>query len=351
MDEIAVRNYLVPFLGAFLLTAIITYLVRRLSLRLKLFDLPDASRKVHYKPVPLWGGLSIYLAVSILLIIFWRSDMLSDGRITQSHLIGILLGGGLLMIGGFLDDKFNLKPYQTIIWPVLAAALMVYAGLSIKYITNPAGGLLYFGSSLISSIFVFFWLLGMMYTTKFLDGLDGLVAGIATIGSIILFVVSLFWDVALSGTSILCLIFAGSAAGFLLWNFHPAKIFLGEGGSLYLGFMLGVLSLISGAKIATALLIMGLPILDAAWVIFRRIFKEKKSPFIGDGKHLHFRLLNVGLSQRKAVLFLYLITTIFGTISLFQNTIGKIIALIFLLLMMLFLALALVKMNVKEPSD
>jgi len=180
--------------------------------------------------------------------------------------------------------------------------------------------------------------MGMMYTTKFLDGLDGLVSGVAVIGSIILFLVSLFWDVPLSGTSILCLILGGSSLGFLIWNFHPAKIFLGEGGSTFLGFMLGVLAIISGAKIATALLVMGLPILDVIWVIVRRIFREKKSPFLADKKHLHFRLLDAGLNQRQVVLLLYLLTLLFGATAIFQQTFGKLIALGILVIVMLGLA-------------
>jgi len=178
----------------------------------------------------------------------------------------------------------------------------------------------------------------MIYTTKFLDGLDGLVSGVTVIGSIILFCVSLFWDVDQSGTSVLCLILAGSTLGFLLFNFYPARIFLGEGGSTFLGFMLGVLAIISGAKIATALLIMGIPILDVVWVIIRRLFNERHSAFLGDKKHLHFRLLDIGLNQRQVVLLLYLLTLIFGSIALFQDTIGKIVAFIVLIIVMLALA-------------
>lgn len=190
----------------------------------------------------------------------------------------------------------------------------------------------------------------MMYTTKFLDGLDGLVSGIGAIGAIILFIVSLFWDVPQSGTSILALILAGSCLGFLRYNWHPAKIFLGESGSVFIGFMLAVLAIISGAKIATALLIMGIPMLDVAWVILRRIFKEHKSPFAGDAKHLHFRLLQVGFSHRRAVLFLYLLVIIFGTSSLFLQSQYKIVALGILLVMMIILASSLVLTYKKKKS-
>jgi len=348
MIDIVLRNYVAPFFFAFVISVILTYLVRLLALKLNIVDKPGDPRKIHLSAVPLLGGLSIFLTCFISIIVFSKFGFLTDGRITFNHLAGIIIGGGLIMIGGYLDDKYNLKPHQTFIWPVLAALTMVFSGLSLNYITNPFGGLLFFGSSWLAPILVFVWLLGMMYTTKFLDGLDGLVAGISGIGSLILFVVSLFWDKPLSGTSILCLILAGAAFGFLIWNFNPAKIFLGEGGSLFLGFGLGVLSLISGAKIATALLIMGIPILDVAWVIFRRVFKEKKSAFVGDRKHLHFRLLDSGFNQRQAVLFLYLLTLLFGTASLFQQTVGKLITLGILLIVMVALALWLIARYQKQ---
>ncbi|MFH1890955.1 MAG: MraY family glycosyltransferase, partial [Candidatus Kuenenbacteria bacterium] len=279
----------------------------------------------------------------------WALGWLSDGRITIQQILAIIFGGLVIIIVGFLDDKYDLRT-KSFLGPFVGATLAVALGVAIKYITNPfiAGtgpygmSLLYF-SPFIGPIFSFLWLLGMMYTTKFLDGLDGLVSGIGAIGAIILFIVSLFWDVAQSSTSIMCLILAGSCLGFLRFNWHPARIFLGESGSVFIGFMLGVLSIISGGKIATALLIMGIPILDVLWVIFRRIFKEKKSPFSGDGKHLHFRLLDTGFSHRGAVLFLYFLTLVFGASSLFLQSQNKVIALAVLGIVMIVLAAVLIK--------
>ncbi|HCU47617.1 TPA: hypothetical protein DIC39_00950, partial [Patescibacteria group bacterium] len=134
----------------------------------------------------------------------------------------------------------------------------------------------------------------------------------------------------------------GACLGFLIWNWHPAKIFLGEGGSLYIGFMLGVLAIISGGKIATALLVMGIPILDVVWVILRRLFWDKKKITEADTKHLHFRLLDVGLSHRQAVLFLYFLTAVFGVTSLGLQTQGKLLAMGILALVMIVLAASLV---------
>jgi len=334
-----IKYYLAPLFFSFFICLIFTPLVRELSLKFKIYDIPSEPRKIHNQPVPLLGGLAIFLTFFLVSLMFYRAGYLTDGQIKPLLIIGVWLGGLVLMIGGFLDDKYKLKPQVSIIFPILAALIVIFFGLKIGYVTNPLGGLLYLGGTVFSPALIFFWLLGMMYTTKFLDGLDGLTSGISVIGSIILFLVSLFWDVPLSGTSILCLILGGCALGFLIWNFHPAKIFLGEGGSTFLGFMLGVLAIISGAKIATTLLIMGIPILDVIWVIIRRVLLEKKSPFLGDKKHLHFRLLDAGLNQRQAVLLLYLLTLAFGASAIFQQTFGKLITLGILLLVMIALGL------------
>jgi len=221
------------------------------------------------------------------------------------------------------------------VFPLLAVSVVLIGGISIRFMTNPLGGILHF-SSVLGVILAFAWLLGMSYTTKFLDGLDGLTSGITAIGAIIIYVVSLYWDVQGSATSYLTLALAGSCLGFLIFNWHPAKIFLGEGGSVFCGFALGVLSIISGSKVATALLIMGIPILDVAWVIVRRVW-QGSSPTVADRKHLHFRLFDAGLSHRQVVLVLYLVTATFGAASLFLSSGGKVMALAMLVIVMVIL--------------
>ncbi len=268
------------------------------------------------------------------------------------HLIGILLGGLILVVGGMLDDKYRLKPWQQFIWPALSAIVVIGSGIGINYITNPLGNalqldqfkikILEFGGApyyfvILADIFTFIWILGMVYTTKFLDGLDGLVSGISVITSFVIFFLSIKPEVTQLPTAMIAIIFAGAVAGFLLWNFNPAKIFLGEGGSTLCGFMLGTLAIISGGKIATALLCMGVPILDALWVIIRRVF-EHHSPFFGDKKHLHFRLLNIGFSHWQAVVFLWFLSAGFGATALFVQGKQKIIALVILGVFMLVLA-------------
>lgn len=267
------------------------------------------------------------------------------------------------MIGGFLDDKYNIKPHYQVIWPVLAIIAVIISGIGVKYITNPFGGLIYFSTykfevfrlggmpyyiTLFSDIFTFIWLIVLMYTTKFLDGLDGLVPGISVIGGLIvagLCLVTKFFQPEIATIS---LIFAGACLGFLLFSFHPAKIFLGEGGSLFCGFMLGVLAIISGGKIATTLLVLGIPILDLIWVMLRRVISERRAPWLADKKHLHFRLLDIGFSHRQAVLFLYFIALCFGATTLFLQSFQKLIALAVLIVVMLVLAMIITRQQSKN---
>lgn len=180
--------------------------------------------------------------------------------------------------------------------------------------------------------------MSMMFTTKLLDGMDGLSTGIVTIGAIVVFFLSQQPQWFQPEVSLFSTIFIASCLGFLVWNFHPAKVFLGEGGSLFIGFILGIMAIISGSKIATTLLVMAIPMLDVIRVIILRL-KKKKSIFVGDSEHLHFRLLNSGLGQRQAVLLLYSIAFVFGISTLFLQTNQKLIALLFLFILMMLLAL------------
>lgn len=359
-------NIMFPLFISFILTVFITVFTKRIAERLAIVDYPDRypERKIHSAPVPLLGGVAIIISFLISLFILLNLGLITDGRITESQVIGVIAASILIAIGGALDDKYNLRAHTQIILPVFAALVVVFSGVSIQYVTNPfvAGtgpfgrALLYFdqpiaGMLTVGSLLTVAWLIGMMYVTKLLDGLDGLVSGIGVIGAIILFMVSLYWDVPQSGTSILALILAGACAGFLIFNWHPAKVFLGESGALFIGFMLGVLSVISGAKIATALLIMGIPILDVVWVILRRLIKEKRTPFISDRKHLHFRLLDIGLSHRQAVFLLYFLTAIFGSSALFLQSRQKVIALGLVVVVMVAIAVTVVQLVKKKNRE
>jgi UDP-GlcNAc:undecaprenyl-phosphate GlcNAc-1-phosphate transferase len=324
---------------SFTLAVVSTWLTRRASRRLGIVDRPDLPRKIHKKPIPLLGGVGIFLAFFITLVLF-RGHLLA-GDLDYAHWIGFLAGGLLLMIGGILDDKYDLNPSQQIIWPVLAVIAVITGGVGIEKVTNPFNGVFYLDLAWLSHLIIFAWLMGMMYTTKLLDGLDGLVAGVTMVGSIVIFLFTLTTDYYQPDIGLAALILAAACLGFLVFNWHPASIFLGDGGSLFLGFALGVLSIISGSKIAIALLVMGLPVLDVAWTILRRIASGKNPFRISDRKHLHFRLLDLGIGYRKTVLLFYALAAAFGVSALFLQSLGKFIALLLLIILMFSLIVIL----------
>lgn len=323
---------------SFLVCVFITKLVRSWALKHVVLDAPDGQRKLHTENTALLGGVAIFFSFSLVAIVFAVFTTLILGKSVGSlELLAIVFAGFLLMIGGYLDDRYHISPQLQIIWPILASLTAMVAGIKVDIVTNPLnGGLLELGGAIGLGL-TFLWLMGMMYTTKLLDGLDGLATGIGAIGALIIFCLTQFTPFYEPPVGLLAIILAGACLGFLVWNWHPARIFLGEGGSLYIGFILGVLAIISGAKIATTLLVMGVPILDVAWVIIRRLFWENKSMAMADRKHLHYRLLDAGLTQQQAVVILYLITASFGLSSLFLKSEGKLIALGVLLLVMISL--------------
>ena len=348
-------------LGAsFVCAVLLTPIVRRVALRWGIIDRPEIApdRKEPGRHIPLLGGWPIFIAFMLVTIGFYLAGFFNDGSVTGKAMFGLLFGGLILIIGGSLDDRFNLRASQQIIWPILASLVVIASGIGITFLSNPFGGVLQldrwslnvfsmdgidYRLVILADLVTFVWLMGMSYTTKLLDGLDGLVSGLTAIGCLVVFGVTQLADVQQAGTGLLALTLAGSCLGFLVFNFAPARIFLGEGGSLFCGFALGALAIVSGGKIATALLIMGIPILDVIWVIFRRLAFERKSPFTtADRKHLHFRLLDVGFSKREAVLFFYAITAVFGSATLFVRGIAKLYVLGALALVMLLLVTWLV---------
>lgn len=322
-------------LGSFLGAVILTPLFKRLAMKAGAVDDPlsDPERKKHGQPIPLWGGLAVISASVLTWLVLLMNTRFTGTEFPAKYVVGLIAAAIFLAIGGALDDRLRWSPKKQIIWPLLAIIAVGAVGIGVYFITNPFGGLIYLNTvqwemfrwgdipyhlTLWADLFTLIWLLGAMYTTKILDGLDGLVSGVGVIGALIIFLLTQQAYVAQPAVGLIALSLAGAAGGFLIYNWSPAKIFLGESGSLFIGFILGVLSIISGGKIATALLILGLPILDLAWVIVRRAAIRHASPFTtADRSHLHFRLLDAGLSVRQSVLLLYAIIAIFGLSTLF----------------------------------
>ncbi len=341
--------YLIFFATAFLLSLLASFVIARWALQHGIVDVPDKGRHLHDKPTPMLGGWAVYFGffISTLFVGIFGKHLL-DGNIPLSLLLGIWGGGAILMVGGYLDDKYSLSAKYSIISPVLAALLIVAVGVKAVSVHSPLSGNVVFlddvpifGLRILSGLVVFLWTMTMTYTTKLLDGMDGLVTGICAIAALVLFGLSLSPDVLQPQTAMLAAAFAGSLLGFLVLNFHPARIFLGESGSTFAGFLLAVLAVVSGGKIATTLLVMGIPFLDMLWVIFRRL-KSGRSMFSGDREHLHFRLKEFGLSEPQTVLLLYFLTAMFGLAGLFLESRGKLVAFIILAAVMVSIVSSLV---------
>jgi len=339
--NLSILEILLSFFSGFLLTAFFAFFVIFLAKKFNIIDSPRDRHK-HKKPTPLLGGIAIglsFILITLFFIVF--TDRFPDEYINLKQFTGIIISTAILMIGGFLDDKYNLKPKYQILFPIIAIISIISFGIGIDYISNPlSGGIIglgdikiYIGTflgspaiiTLYADIFTFFWLLGMSYTTKLLDGIDGLVSGMTGIGFLILGFLSLTSIVHQPDTAFLCFILAGCFLGFLVFNFPPAKIFLGESGSILSGFLLGTVAIVAGGKIATTLLILAIPVFDTLYVIVSRIL-EKKSPFSGDRRHLHYRLEKQGFSNKQILLFMYLFTLIIGLSSLVFDGKLKLIA-------------------------
>ncbi|MFA5030737.1 MAG: MraY family glycosyltransferase [Patescibacteria group bacterium] len=355
--------YIITFFVTVAFSIICTRIVRVIALRKHITDNPASApeRKKQSQAIPLLGGWAIYASfvcgTAVSLVI---SHLLIDSFLSSRQLFGILLGGLIIVVGGTLDDRKNLRAATQMLFPVLAILTVIFFGVGVDYITSPFGGVLILDNikiavlhikdityhlTLWSDIFTFVWLLILMYATKLLDGVDGLASGVGVIGSVLLFGLSLTSAVNQPGTALLSIIVTGSIFGFWLSNKYPARIYLGEGGSVLIGFFLGLLAIISGAKIATALLILALPILDVAWVMLTRIRRGKKF-WQSDRSHLHFRLQDRGLSPKSVLYIFYSLSLLFGLSALFANAWIKFI----LLVVAIFLSLALVLFALKKPT-
>lgn len=323
--------FAVVFGVGFLLSLVLTPLTARLGRRLGLVQLPGGRRK-HTGAVPRIGGVAIYVAFVIALLV---SQMLvvdpgdPDPALPLAlrvlrfdpkeiiRLTGLLVGSTAIFLVGLYDDWKEMGPLPQYIAQIIVAAIAVLFLIIIEYVNNPFTGQQTPDFPYIVTVTVtLFWLGLMMNTVNWLDGLDGLAAGVVVLACVVLFVNSVFrlepaqHSVALLPTALL-----GATLGFLPFNFYPARIFLGSSGAFLLGYLLGTLSIIGGAKVAAILLVMGLPLLDVAWQIFERV-RRGQNPAIGDRGHLHFRLLDVGFSQRQIVLAYYAFCAAFGGLAL-----------------------------------
>ena len=270
----------------------------------------------------------------------------------STRLIGLLLGGTIIFAVGVLDDVFEFGPLPQFVGQSLAAVVAILCLIFIEYVNNPfTGQQTQNFPFVLTAAITFFWLVFMMNTMNFLDGLDGLAGGVTLIAGAMLFINSAYRVIpAQTSVSFLPLALMGTCAAWLLFNFYPARIFMG-GGAQYLGFTLGALSIIGGAKMGTILLVLGLPLIDVVWQAVDRL-RHGRSPFRGDRGHLHFRLLDKGFSQRQIVLGYYAFCLCFGALTLTTSSqFFKFVALGVLGVLVLGTFVVLTRRRYASPSD
>lgn len=288
----------------FLVSLLLTIFFRDIFSYFNIVDRPDNLRKKHEAPTPFGGGLSIIITTLLFIwLIEVNTGFFTSGLITNNHLISFTIASIWIAIIGLLDDIFTLKPKYSLFGPLGAAIIITASNFSISEVTNPAGGIIEI-SPLISSLIIFVWLLLLMFSLKFLDGVDGLSSGTAMIGSTMIIALTSTTAFFQPDVQLMASIVSLSILGFFIINLSKNKVYLGEVGSVWLGFVLAILSIISGSKLLTILTVLSLPILDAIFVILRRL-RLKKSIFKGDRLHLHHFLFDRGWSKYK-ILTLYL---------------------------------------------
>lgn len=274
-------------------------------------DKPNA-RKVHNKPIPRIGGVGIYLAFTISIILVTVVSHF-DAE-TLREIFGLVLAGSLMFLVGIIDDYKNLPAKVKLLGQILAAAVLVVGfDVRVDFVTDPLGDYIYLEWLAIPA--TLFWLVGLTNTVNLIDGLDGLAAGVSALAATTIFLVAMEQHYFL--ITIFTAALAGSAFGFLFYNTNPARIFMGDSGSLFLGFMLASISIVGAMKSAATLalivpiLALGIPILDTTFAILRR-YLGGQPIFKPDKGHLHHRLLSLGFTQRQAVFLMYVVSAILG---------------------------------------
>ncbi|MCQ3930016.1 MAG: undecaprenyl/decaprenyl-phosphate alpha-N-acetylglucosaminyl 1-phosphate transferase [Chloroflexi bacterium] len=326
-------SFLIVFGVAFGLSLLLTPLMIRLGHRLNILAKPG-GRRVHQHPTSKLGGLAIATSFIVAVIVAQFTDVETTDSNEIVRLTGLLVGGIFIYIMGFLDDKYDFSPLVNYLAQLTAAAIAVAFLIFIESFNNPfSGNTTSDWPYWITVTISLFWLGLMMNTVNFLDGLDGLAAGVGAIASLVIFLHATF-ELNQISVGLLPLALFGATLGFLPYNFHPAKIFMG-GGATFVGFTLGCLAIIGGAKMATILLVMGLPLMDLAWQAIRRM-SEGRNPMMGDRGHLHLRLVDLGYSQRTIVLGYYVFSALFGGIALLTTSrLYKLLGLVVMVIMVL----------------
>jgi len=302
----------VIFFVALIIAFALTPLAIKVAPKIGAVDIPKDDRRMHTKTMPRFGGIAIYLGSMIAIALFLPGT-------TDDRMIGIAISATLILIMGIIDDIRGLSARVKLVGQIACACILFASSVRISFISDPFGeGMIEF-PWIVSLVVTVLWIVGITNTINLIDGLDGLAAGVSFIATI-----AIAYIAYIHGRYEICMAFmalAGSCLGFLPWNFHPAKIFMGDGGALYLGFMIAAISVMSPMKSATVIatilpiFVLALPILDTALAILRRL-KNGRPIMEADKGHLHHLIMNVGMGQKRTVLTLYCISGIMGVAAI-----------------------------------
>ena len=306
-------DHVLAFMIALCAALVATPLVIAFARRTGALDNPDA-RKVHERPIPRIGGIGIYAAFMLSILV--QLAFIDFTPEFMTSLIGLMAGGTIIVAIGIIDDYCDLPAKVKLLGQILAAAVLVIGfDVRIDFITDPLGDFIYlefFAATI-------FWIVGLTNTVNLIDGLDGLAAGVSSIAAVTIFLVAM--EEGIPFVAMVTAALAGAAIGFLYYNFNPARIFMGDTGSMFLGFMLAGISVVGAVKSAATIalvvpiLALGLPILDTTFAIVRRA-RNHRPIFKPDKGHLHHRLLAHGFTQKQAVLLMYVVSALFGMCAL-----------------------------------
>ncbi len=334
---------------AFLVAFAATPMVISLAHKLNAIDVPKDKRRIHKKPTPLIGGLAIFYGFIVSVLCFATLDR---------ETVGILIGCVIIVVVGMIDDITDMKASVKLMCQILAAAVVVYSGVRIEHFANPFSAwigppyiVLNFWVSVAITVF---WIVGVCNAVNLIDGLDGLAVGVSSIAAICMLALTLISNSL--NVAIITAAVAGAAFGFLPYNFNPAKIFMGDTGALFLGFVLacisvqGFLKLSAIISFAIPFLVLGLPIFDTVFAIARRV-SSGRSPMSPDRGHLHHKLLDMGFSQKQTVAILYTLTAVLCLTAVVISIRGYLRG-VFLILSIMIIILASLKLmgQLRDPS-
>ena len=338
---------LLPLVVALVISFLSTPIVKSFAYKLGAIDVPKDERRMHKVPIPRMGGLAIFLGFIISVLLFVEVD---------DQMKGILLGSVIIVVMGIIDDITPLRASLKFVIQILAALIPVYYGVQITCISNPNlfSDNPYWNFGWLSIPITVIWIVGLTKDVNLIDGLDGLAIGVSSISALTMLAIAIL--VAEPQVAVIMAALVGACIGFMPYNMNPAKIFMGDTGSTFLGYILacitiqGLFKFYAVISFVVPFLILGLPIFDTMFAIIRRI-SHGQNPMAPDRSHVHHRLIDMGLNQKQAVAVLYVISAILGLSAVVLATSGEIKAILCLMALIIVCLIAVRVIFLPHMSD